>query len=97
MDWNQEGDLFTWDSDNERCIGLPWYEGTRFYHVRPGGHFVIKDVGILDGGFDVGVVQSLLHQLQVSGFPEQLGCEVVAKVVEPEVRDVGSGPDAFPC
>lgn len=38
MDFNPAGDLFTYDSDNERCVSLPWYEGTRFYHVRFGGH-----------------------------------------------------------
>jgi putative membrane-bound dehydrogenase-like protein len=38
MDFNSDGELFTWDSDNERCLSLPWYEGTRFYHVIPGGH-----------------------------------------------------------
>jgi putative heme-binding domain-containing protein len=39
MDWNADGDLFTFDSDNERCVSLPWYEGTRFYHVIAGGHY----------------------------------------------------------
>jgi putative heme-binding domain-containing protein len=39
MDFNPDGELFTWDSDNERCLGLPWYEGTRFYHVHPGGNY----------------------------------------------------------
>ena len=38
FDFNLLGDLFTFDSDNERCVGLPWYEPTRFYHVRPGAH-----------------------------------------------------------
>jgi putative membrane-bound dehydrogenase-like protein len=38
MDWNADGDLFTFDSDNERCVSLPWYEPTRCYHVVPGGH-----------------------------------------------------------
>ena len=38
MDFNADGELFTYDSDNERCVSLPWYEGTRFYHVVPGGH-----------------------------------------------------------
>jgi putative membrane-bound dehydrogenase-like protein len=38
MDFNGDGELFTFDSDNERCVSLPWYEGTRFYHVLPGGH-----------------------------------------------------------
>lgn len=37
MDWNSDGELFTFDSDNERCVSLPWYEPTRCYHVRPGG------------------------------------------------------------
>jgi putative membrane-bound dehydrogenase-like protein len=38
MDFNPDGELFTFDSDNERCVSLPWYEFTRFYHVIPGGH-----------------------------------------------------------
>ncbi|MCI0459809.1 MAG: c-type cytochrome [Gemmataceae bacterium] len=37
MDFNPDGELFTFDSDNERCVSLPWYEFTRFYHVVPGG------------------------------------------------------------
>lgn len=39
MDFNPEGELFTFDSDNERCVSLPWYESTRFYHVIAGGHY----------------------------------------------------------
>lgn len=39
MDFSPAGDLFTFDSDNERCVALPWYEPTRFYHVLPGGHY----------------------------------------------------------
>ncbi len=38
MDFNPEGELFAFDSDNERCVSLPWYEPTRFYHVVAGGH-----------------------------------------------------------
>jgi len=38
MDFNSDGELFTFDSDNERCVSLPWYEPTRFYHVKPGAH-----------------------------------------------------------
>src|SRR5205807_2356646 len=38
FDFNSDGELFTFDSDNERCVSLPWYEPTRFYHVLPGGH-----------------------------------------------------------
>src|SRR5437762_3579814 len=39
IDFNLDGELFTFDSDNERCVSLPWYEPTRFYHVIPGGHY----------------------------------------------------------
>jgi len=39
MDFNLDGELFTFDSDNERCVSLPWYEPTRFYHVIPGRHY----------------------------------------------------------
>jgi putative membrane-bound dehydrogenase-like protein len=38
MDFNADGELFAFDSDNERCVSLPWYEYTRFYHVVAGGH-----------------------------------------------------------
>ncbi|HYT91983.1 MAG TPA: hypothetical protein VEL76_24930, partial [Gemmataceae bacterium] len=38
MDFNLDGELFTFDSDNERCVSLPWYEFCRVYHVIPGGH-----------------------------------------------------------
>jgi putative heme-binding domain-containing protein len=36
MDFDARGELFTYDSDNERCVSLPWYEHTRFYHVVAG-------------------------------------------------------------
>ncbi|MDB5307976.1 MAG: Cytochrome c [Gemmataceae bacterium] len=39
FDFNPDGELFTYDSDNERCVGLPWYEPCRFYHVVPGGNY----------------------------------------------------------
>jgi putative heme-binding domain-containing protein len=39
MDWNLKGELYTYDSDNERCMGLPWYEGCRFYRVEKGAHY----------------------------------------------------------
>ncbi|MEW4569967.1 hypothetical protein AB1L88_19050 [Tautonia sp. JC769] len=38
FDFGPDGEIFTFDSDNERCVSLPWYEPTRFYHVVPGGH-----------------------------------------------------------
>ncbi len=39
FDFNPDGEPFTFDSDNERCVGLPWYEGCRFYHIVPGGNY----------------------------------------------------------
>src|SRR5262245_9932688 len=39
FDFNHDGDLFTFDSDNERCVSLPWYEPTRSYHVVDGGFY----------------------------------------------------------
>jgi putative heme-binding domain-containing protein len=38
FDFNIYGEPFTFDSDNERCVGLPWYEPTRFYHIAQGGN-----------------------------------------------------------
>lgn len=38
FDFNREGDVFTWDSDAEGDVLLPWYVPTRLYHVAPGGH-----------------------------------------------------------
>lgn len=39
MDFNVAGELFTYDSDNERCVSLPWYAPTQFFHVIPGGNY----------------------------------------------------------
>ena len=36
FDFNAWGDLYTFDSDGEREISLPWYEPTRLYHLVPG-------------------------------------------------------------
>lgn len=37
--WNAEGELFTFDSDMEWDINLPWYRGVRSVHVVPGGDY----------------------------------------------------------
>lgn len=37
FDFNEAGDLFTFDSDGEREVSLPWYRPTRVFHVVPGG------------------------------------------------------------
>jgi putative heme-binding domain-containing protein len=39
FDFTADGEPITFDSDNERCVGLPWYEGCRVYHIVPGGHY----------------------------------------------------------
>lgn len=36
FDFNAFGDLYTFDSDGEKEITLPWYEPTRLYHLVPG-------------------------------------------------------------
>ncbi len=39
FDFDVHGTPFTFDSDNERCVGLPWYEPTRFYKILSGGNY----------------------------------------------------------
>lgn len=36
--FNANGDVFTYDSDGERDISLPWYRPTRVFHVLPGSN-----------------------------------------------------------
>ncbi|WP_197443771.1 PVC-type heme-binding CxxCH protein [Maioricimonas rarisocia] len=38
FDFGAAGDLFSFDSDGERDISLPWYRPTRVFHLVPGGH-----------------------------------------------------------
>ncbi len=38
FDFNEAGDLFTYDSDVESDFFLPWYSPTRIYHVGLAGH-----------------------------------------------------------
>lgn len=39
MAFNEHGDLFTYDSDMEWDLGMPWYRPTRICHVVPGSEF----------------------------------------------------------
>lgn len=39
FDFNPDGEIFVYDSDNERDVSLPFYEPTRLYHVTPGFHY----------------------------------------------------------
>jgi putative membrane-bound dehydrogenase-like protein len=36
--FNRQADLFTFDSDDERDVSLPWYRPTRVFHLLPGSH-----------------------------------------------------------
>ena len=38
FDFNSYGDVFTFDSDGERDVSLPWYQPTRVFHILPGSH-----------------------------------------------------------
>ena len=38
FDFGSGGDLFTFDSDGERDVSLPWYRPTRVFHVLPGAN-----------------------------------------------------------
>lgn len=39
LTFDTRGELFTYDSDMEADIGLPWYRPTRVLHVVPGGEY----------------------------------------------------------
>lgn len=39
IDFNQEGDLFTYDADAEHDMGAPWYRPTRINHLVSGADF----------------------------------------------------------
>jgi putative heme-binding domain-containing protein len=39
MAFNTAGDLFTFDSDMEWDLGMPWYRPTRICHITPGAEF----------------------------------------------------------
>ena len=39
MDFNPDGELFTWDADMEWDIGMPWYRPTRVCMVNSGGEY----------------------------------------------------------
>lgn len=43
MDFNQDGELFTFDSDNEWHWGVPWYRPTRVIHLVSGGEAGWRD------------------------------------------------------
>jgi putative heme-binding domain-containing protein len=43
LDFNNDGELFTFDSDMEWDWGTPWYRATRIYHVVSGGDYGFRE------------------------------------------------------
>jgi putative heme-binding domain-containing protein len=43
IDFNADGELFTYDSDMEWDVGLPWYRPTRVLHVVSGGEYGFRE------------------------------------------------------
>ncbi len=39
VDFNSDGEMFTWDADMEWDVGMPWYRPTRINHIVPGGEY----------------------------------------------------------
>jgi putative heme-binding domain-containing protein len=43
IDFNADGELFTYDSDMEWDVGLPWYRPTRILHIPSGAEFGFRE------------------------------------------------------
>ena len=43
IDFNSDGELFSYDSDMEWDVGLPWYRPTRIVHVTSGADFGFRE------------------------------------------------------
>jgi putative heme-binding domain-containing protein len=43
IDFNADGEMFTFDSDMEWDWGTPWYRATRIYHVVSGGDYGFRE------------------------------------------------------
>ncbi len=43
IDFNADGELFTYDSDMEWDVGLPWYRHTRILHIIAGAEFGFRE------------------------------------------------------
>src|SRR5262245_28690712 len=47
-------------------------------------HLVINNVGVSRGCLYVSVTQRLLNHLEVASGPQELGCQIMPKIMEPE-------------
>ena len=43
IDFNADGELFTYDSDMEWDVGMPWYRPSRILHLLPGGEYGFRE------------------------------------------------------
>src|SRR5262245_32217100 len=50
---------------------------------------LVEDVSIAQGVADVGMVEHLLHELEVASLTQRLGREIVPEIVEAEADDAG--------
>ncbi|MFM8287869.1 MAG: c-type cytochrome [Planctomycetaceae bacterium] len=80
LDFNAEGELFTFDADNEGDLGTPWYRPNRVHHVLPGG----------DYGFRQGTAN------RDRGFPEHLPAVVDLGLASPTGVKFGTRSDFPP-
>ena len=85
-------------SNDLACVadGFSEFSSGLLHCIQTSNQIVIDDMCIFSRGLDVGVVERLLHQLQVASFPQQLCREVVPKVMEPKVGYASHSPKTFP-
>jgi len=74
LDFNADGELFTFDADNEGDLGTPWYRPNRVHHVVSGG----------DYGFRQGTAN------RDRGFPEHLPAVVDIGLASPTGAKFGT-------
>ena len=46
------------------------------------GHLAVEHMGVAQRGLEIGVVERLLHQLQVAGLAQQFGADVVPEIMK---------------
>jgi hypothetical protein len=64
--------------------------------LEAGSHLLVKNVGIFQRGLEISVIEGLLNQLEIASLAKQFRRKVMPLVVEPEVSDLGSGPQPPP-
>ena len=59
-------------------------------------HFFVEYMCIARGGFDVGVVERLLHELEIASVAEEFCTDIMPNVVEAEILKTCLGPKTTP-